>query len=144
MVSDDAELIAKGGRYFANQAKEPVEHYEHLNIGYNYRISNLQSACGYAQMQELTERIEIKRSIFDKYKRALEGAPVTFMPEHEKAVGSRWLTTLLFDDEDKESIYGYLKVEGGIESRSLWMPMHMQPVFKDAKAVINGTSDDFF
>ncbi|PLX67439.1 MAG: hypothetical protein C0603_09300 [Denitrovibrio sp.] len=115
LVSDDADLVAKA-RYFANQAKEPVEHYEHLNIGYNYRISNLQSACGYAQMQELQKRIHTKRTIFDKYRKALEGAPVTFMPEHEKAVGSRWLTTLLFNDEDKESIYGYLKVEG-IESR---------------------------
>jgi len=142
LVSDDSELIKKA-RYYANQAKEPVEHYEHVNIGYNYRISNIQCACGYAQMQELDQRIQKRRSIFDAYKKALGEAPVAFMPEHKKAYGSRWLTTVLFPDEDKESIYGYLKVEG-IESRSLWKPMHLQPVFKDAKAVVNGTSEMFF
>lgn len=142
LVSDDGGLIERA-RFFANQAKEPVEHYEHVCVGYNYRISNMQCACGYAQMQELNKRIEKRRRIFDSYRCELAGMPITFMPEHEKGRGSRWLTTALFDDEDRIGIAGYLKVEG-IETRPLWKPMHMQPVFSGAHAVVNGTSERFF
>jgi len=142
LVSEDENLLKKT-RYFANQAKENAEYYEHLNIGYNYRLSNIQSAYGYAQMQELESRIESRKKIFEFYKSRLEGLPVVFMPEHSKASGTRWLTAVVFDDEDKESIYDYMSVEG-VETRSLWKPMHMQPVFKDCGARVNGTSENLF
>jgi len=142
VLAGDKELVDRA-RFYANQAKEPVEHYEHTVVGYNYRISNIQCACGYAQMQELAERVEKRRAIFDKYRKLLSGGPVNFMPEHEKGEGTRWLTTVTFEDEDKDSILDYLKGEG-IETRSLWKPMHLQPVFKDACAVVDGTSEELF
>lgn len=142
LVSNEPELIERA-RYFANQAKEPLDYYEHVNIGYNYRISNIQCAVGYAQMQEFSERMDKRRHIFNMYQRELQGGPMVFMPEHEKGSGSRWLTAAVFYGEDRVGIKGYMDVEGA-ETRPLWKPMHMQPVFKDAHAVVNGTAEDFF
>lgn len=142
LVSPD-EKLTDHAKFLANQAKDPADHYEHTVIGYNYRISNMQCAHGYAQMNDMSERISKRRTIFEGYKKALSGMPVTFMPEHEKARGSRWLTAVTFDGEDRESIFDYLRGEG-IETRPLWKPMHMQPVFADAESVVNGTSEEFF
>jgi dTDP-4-amino-4,6-dideoxygalactose transaminase len=142
LVSGDKNIISRAA-YLANQAKEPCGHYEHTTIGYNYRTSNLHCAFGYAQMLELKSRIQRKREIADLYKTLLKGCPVEIMPEHKDAVGSRWLTAVIFEDGDRESIADYL-CEEGAETRPLWKPMHLQPVFKDAEAVVNGVSEELF
>lgn len=140
LVSDDSKLTDKA-RCLAGWAKEPEDGYE--TAGYNYRISNMQCAHGYAQMQELDKRVEKRRSIFEAYRRKLDGAPVTFMPEHEKGTGTRWLTTLSFEDGDAGSIAEYLRGEG-IETRPLWRPLHLHPVFRGAQSAVNGTSEELF
>jgi len=142
LVSDDEELINKA-RFLANQAKDDAGHYEHTSIGYNYRISNMQCAYGYGQMQELEERVKGRRQVFQWYKESVNQPPVTLMPEHTKARGTRWLTAMFFEDEDRVGIKEYMDAED-VETRPLWKPMHMQPVFKDAKAVVNGTSEELF
>jgi len=142
LVSDDSSLIDKA-RFLANQAKDKSDHFEHSQIGYNYRMSNIQCAYGYAQLQEIAERVDGRRRVFEAYKRMVNQPPVTLMPEHEKARGTRWLTAMCFEDEDRVGIKQYMDAES-IETRPLWKPMHMQPVFKDAKALVNGTSEKFF
>lgn len=142
LVSDDKKLMEKA-RFLANQAKDDADHYEHSHIGYNYRLSNMQCAYGYAQMQELSERIRKRRQVFQWYKEQVNQPPVVLMPEHKKAAGTRWLTAMYFEDEDRVGIKQYMDAEG-VETRPLWKPMHMQPVFKDAKAVVNGTAENLF
>ena len=119
-------------------------HYEHVNVGYNYRLSNLHAAVGVAQMELLDERLAARRRIFAEYSAFLKGVDaVTMMPQHEKAKGSRWLSTALFEGVSTEKLMVRL-ANAKIETRPLWKPMHLQPVFKDAKARVNGTSEMFF
>lgn len=145
LVSDDEKLLAKA-RYYSTQAREPLLHYEHLDYGYNYRLSNILGAIGCGQMEVLSDRVKRKREIFALYQELLGGLAGVdhFMPELENSVANRWLTTLVFKEKN-----AHLKViealnKKNIESRPLWKPMHAQPVFKGVKAVINGTSDDLF
>lgn len=143
LISDDEELIKKA-RFLSTQAREPLLHYEHKDYGYNYRLSNVLGAIGVGQMEVLKDRVAKKREIFDKYKELLKDLDVCFMPEVEGSKGNRWLTTLLFKKEN-----AYIKVienlnKADIESRPLWKPMHLQPVFKGALGVIDGTSENYF
>lgn len=143
LVSDDKKLIDKAA-YYSSQARESVMHYEHVNVGYNYRLSNLHAAVGVAQMELLQERITARRRIFDDYKKYLTDYDnISLMPQHEKARGTRWLTTALFDGVSTEKMM--VRLAGAkIETRPLWKPMHMQPVFKDAAKRVNGTSEMLF
>ena len=145
LVSDDEKLLSKA-RYYSTQAREPLLYYEHLDYGYNYRLSNILGAIGCGQMEVLEGRVKRKREIFALYKELLGGLDGVdhFMPELENTCANRWLTTLAFKEKN-----AHLKViealsKENIESRPLWKPMHAQPVFKNTKAVINGTSDDLF
>lgn len=142
LISPDEQKIAKA-RYYSTQAREPLLHYEHKDFGYNYRLSNILGAIGCGQMEVLADRVRRKREIFDLYKKIL-GDTGEFMPEIENSVSNRWLSTLAFKEKN-----AHLKVidalnKEDIESRPLWKPMHMQPVFKGAKAVVDGTSEDLF
>lgn len=142
LISPDEAKLAKA-RYYSTQAREPLLHYEHLDYGYNYRLSNILGAIGCGQMEVLADRVRRKREIFELYKKLLGGVG-DFMPELENSVSNRWLTTLVFREKN-----AHLKViealnKEDIESRPLWKPMHMQPVFKGAKAVVDGTSEDLF
>lgn len=142
LISNDENLIAKA-RFYSTQAREPFLHYEHNDYGYNYRLSNVLGAIGVGQMEVLEKRVQRKREIFALYE-SLLGDLVEFMPELPNSRGNRWLTTLLFKKPND-----HLKVidalnKADIESRPLWKPMHIQPVFKGAKAVIDGTSEDYF
>ena len=142
LVSHDAN-IANKARYYSTQAREPLLHYEHLDYGYNYRLSNVLGAIGVGQMEVLQDRVERKRQIFDIYSNLLKDI-AEFMPEIPNSRGNRWLTTLLFKEKNK-----HLKViealnKHDIESRPLWKPMHLQPVFKGAKCIVDGTSEDYF
>ncbi len=147
LVSDDAELIAHA-RKLATQARDPAPHYQHSEIGYNYRMSNVLAGIGRGQLQALDDRVRRKREIFEAYQRALGDLPgVEFMPEARWGLHSRWLTTLTIDPEQfgatREDIRQALEAEN-IESRPLWKPMHQQPVFAECEMVGGIVADSLF
>ena len=136
LVSDDAELIAHA-RKLATQAREPAPHYEHKEIGYNYRLSNILAAIGRGQLRVLDERVRRKREIFEHYRRALGDLPgLEFMPEAPWGRANRWLTVVTMDPQQfgatREDVRLALEAEN-IEARPLWKPMHLQPVYRDAE-----------
>jgi UDP-N-acetylbacillosamine transaminase len=143
LVSQNREWIEKA-KFFSTQAKEPFLHYEHIEYGYNYRMSNLLSAIGVAQMEVLDGRVNRKREIFEFYKNQLSSiTEIEFMPEIEKSRGNRWLTTLTFKRTAPQKIIEALE-EVDAESRPLWKPMHLQPLFKDTLSFVDGTSQELY
>jgi len=136
LVSDDEEALKKA-KYWATQAREPAAHYEHVEIGYNYRLSNLLAGVGRAQLKVLDQRIEARRAVFERYKEALghlEG--IEFMPEAPFGRSTRWLTALTIDPEVyRKPISDIVKQldNHNIETRPVWKPMHLQPVFAGCK-----------
>ncbi len=143
LVSNNAAWIERA-RFFATQAKEDAPYYEHETYGYNYRMSNVLAAIGVAQMEVLGARVGRRREIFARYTAALEKyEEVTFMPEIAGSRGNRWLTTLTLEYTDPYTVMTALSAEK-IESRPLWKPMHLQPLFKNALVAANGTSEKLF
>jgi dTDP-4-amino-4,6-dideoxygalactose transaminase len=134
LVSKNKNLIRKA-TFLATQARDPAPHYEHSQIGYNYRMSNICAGIGRGQMDVLPERIQQRRKNFNFYKERLSELPgVSFVKEPEGFFSNRWLTTILIDPKESDSIRREdvrLALEKeNIESRPLWKPMHLQPVFK--------------
>jgi len=143
LVSENKEWIEKA-KFLATQAKEDYLHYEHKEFGYNYRMSNILAAIGVAQMEVLESRVNRRREIFELYQKNLcQIDEIQFMPEIQDSRGSRWLTTLTFSKTNPQKIIDLLEKEN-IESRPLWKPMHMQPLFEDALVIENGTSQALF
>jgi len=149
LVSDNASWIEKA-RFLSTQAKEerlfekPIFHYEHKEMGYNYRMSNVLAAIGVAQMEVLDDRVNRKREIYALYQKSLSGIDeVVFMPEIKDSRGNRWLTTLTLSKTNPLKIIELLEKEN-IESRPLWKPMHLQPLFKTSYVVEDGTSQKLF
>ena len=143
LVSDNEEWISKA-KFLSTQAKENYLHYEHKELGYNYRMSNVLAAIGVAQMEVLDERVNRRREIFELYKKNLGShEEIQFMPEIQGSRGNRWLSTLTFGRTNPQKIIDLLE-EANIESRPLWKPMHMQPLFSDALVVEDGTSQKLF
>ena len=141
LVSDDAALVERA-RYLSTQARSPAPHYEHTELGFNYRMSNLCAALGRGQLHGLDRKIARRRAIFDRYAAALADHPgVAFMPEPADGVATRWLTVLTIDPAqaavDREAVRTHLAARG-IEARPAWKPMHLQPVFAGA-AMRGGT-----
>ena len=141
MLVGEKELVEKA-RFYSTQAREPFLHYEHKDYGYNYRLSNVLGAIGTAQMEALEARVIKKREIFEKYKKELP--ELEFMPEIANSRGNRWLTTALFKEKGAHLRVIEALAKENIESRPLWKPMHMQPVFEGALAFTDGTSEDMF
>ena len=141
MLVGEKELVEKA-RFYSTQAREPFLHYEHKDYGYNYRLSNVLGAIGTAQMEVLEARVIKKREIFEKYKKELP--ELEFMPEIANSRGNRWLTTALFKEKGAHLRVIEALAKENIESRPLWKPMHMQPVFEGALAFTDGTSEDMF
>lgn len=149
LLSDDEELI-KRSRFLATQARDNAPHYQHSTIGYNYRMSNVVAGIGRGQMEVLNERIEKRRENFFFYKKqlaALEGISFQQEPD-EDYYSNHWLTTILIDPlkckgKTREDIRLYLESKN-IETRPLWKPMHLQPVFTDCPAYVNGVSEKLF
>ena len=141
MLVGEKELVEKA-RFYSTQAREPFLHYEHKDYGYNYRLSNVLGAIGTAQMEVLEARVMKKREIFEKYKKELP--ELEFMPEIANSRGNRWLTTALFKEKGAHLRVIEALAKENIESRPLWKPMHMQPVFGGALAFTDGTSEDMF
>jgi len=143
LVSNNAAWIAKA-KFLSTQAKEPFLHYEHQEYGYNYRMSNVLAAIGVAQMEVLNDRVERKREIFDFYQEQLSDIEeIGFMPEVKDSRGNRWLSTITFEKTDPLEIIKALEIINA-ESRPLWKPMHLQPLFKDALSFVDGSSETLY
>jgi dTDP-4-amino-4,6-dideoxygalactose transaminase len=148
LLSNDEAMIQKA-RFLATQARDPAPHYQHTNIGYNYRMSNVLAGIGRGQMQVLEQRVAQRRANHRWYKEQLGGVPgISFLPEPEGYFSNRWLTTILVDPAEsggitREDIRLALEAEN-IESRPLWKPLHLQPVYSDCPAFVNGVSEALF
>ena len=129
--------------FLATQAKEPCLHYEHETIGFNYRMSNICAGIGRGQMTVLDDHIRHHKHVHELYKELLKDVVVQDNP-NDGFDSNFWLSTILFKKEvDPEALC--LKLDRiGIEARPLWKPMHLQPVFKDAPAYINGVSERLY
>jgi len=132
LASNDLDALERA-RYLATQARQPARHYEHTEVGYNYRLSNVLAGIGRGQLEVLEDRVQSKRAVYKRYREAfsqLEG--IDFMPEASYGRTTCWLTALTVDPElcgvDRDIIIDSLESEN-IESRPLWKPMQMQPLF---------------
>ena len=147
LVSDDADLVAHA-RKLATQARDPAPHYQHSEIGYNYRLSNVLAAIGRGQLHMLEDRVASRRRNFERYVDALGDLPgLEFMPEPEWGRHTRWLTCLTIDPDefgtDREAVRLALEAEN-IEARALWKPMHLQPVFASCERVGGQVAEALF
>ena len=148
LVSEDREFIEKA-RFLSQQARDPAPYYEHSEIGYNYRMSNIVAAIGRGQLRVLDERVRRKREIFDYYFDKLNNIPgIDFMPEAPYSRSNRWLTVILITPKkfgaDRETVRLALEAEN-IESRPVWKPLHLQPVFKNYESeAFKSETNNFF
>jgi dTDP-4-amino-4,6-dideoxygalactose transaminase len=149
LLSDDAELISRA-RHLSTQARLPTPWYEHSEIGFNYRLSNLLAALGRAQLSRLNEMVARRRAIRGRYVAAigqLPGVRVLGGQEVDRRYDNCWLTCVELDASlvraEVSEIIAKLEVED-IEARHLWKPMHLQPVWKGHRAFINGNSERLF
>jgi dTDP-4-amino-4,6-dideoxygalactose transaminase len=149
LVSDDAALIERA-RFLSTQARDPAPHYQHSEIGYNYRMSNILAGVGRGQLRVLEERIQARRTVFESYVAMLaELSEIEWMPEPEWSRSNRWLTTCTVKEGARVDRMALINGLAGdlIEARPLWKPMHLQPVFKECRyftAGNNSVSDDLF
>jgi len=147
LVSDDEALIARA-RKLATQARDPAPHYQHSEIGYNYRLSNVLAGIGLGQLEVLEDRVAARRANFNFYQQALgdlEG--IEFMPEAPWGRHTRWLTTLTIDPDafgaTREDVRLALEA-ADIEARPVWKPMHLQPVFAGCEVIGGNVSEELF
>lgn len=147
LLTDDPDLAARV-RYLSTQARQPAVHYEHTEIGYNYRLSNLLAALGRAQLSRLDEMMRRRREIRETYRSLFADVPgVVIFGGEDDAEDNCWLTSVVVDPDvagwTAADLRGALDA-ADIESRPLWKPMHLQPVFAGAPAALTGVSDRFF
>lgn len=147
LVSADAALVARA-RFLATQARDPAPHYEHSVVGYNYRMSNVLAAIGRGQLHVLRDRVERRRRNFEYYRQALGGlAGISFMPEAPFGTSTRWLTVIRIDaaafGASREEVQRRLE-EDGIETRPVWKPLHLQPVFSSCRRVGGTVAEEIF
>ena len=147
LASHDAEFIKRACK-LSQQAREPAPYYEHAELGYNYRLSNILAAIGLGQLDVLEARVAQKRRVFRWYTQALGGVPgLSFMPEATTGKSNRWLTVLLVDKAtfgaDPETLRLALEAQD-IESRPLWKPMHLQPVFAGCRMFGGAVCENLF
>jgi len=144
LVSKNAS-IKQRAIFLASQARDDAPHYQHSEIGYNYRMSNIIAGIGRGQMMVLDERVKARRENYAFYADQLSDiSDITFLKEPKDVFSNRWLSCILTDSyERREEIRKKLETYN-IESRPLWKPMHLQPVFKDCPTFNNGVSEDLF
>lgn len=146
LMSDDKTIVDRA-RYLSTQARQPVLHYEHIEIGYNYRLSNVCAAIGVGQLEQIEEKIEKRRAHFNRYVEAFsDNAGIEFMPEPEEYRSTRWLTCMTLSKDMKTNQHDIKAAcdKAEIEVRPLWKPMHMQPVFKGHKMIGGTVCEDLF
>lgn len=143
LLSDDEEAIKKA-RFWATQSREDYPWYEHKEIGYNYRLSNITAGIGRGQLLHLDEHIELKRKIYKRYKEGLAELPITMNPYPENTEPNFWLSCMVIEkgcktipDMIREKLAEY-----NVESRPIWKPMHMQPIFQGKDFVTYGECVD--
>ena len=148
LISNDKEMIDKA-RFFATQARDKAPHYQHSQVGYNYRMSNILAGIGRGQMEVIEDRVKKRRDTFFFYKKNLgnyEG--IKFLEEPDESYFSNhWLTTILIDPTKSGRTREVLQKElekDNIETRPLWKPMHLQPAFSSCPAYLNGVSNELF
>jgi len=133
LVSNDTDVLEKV-RFLATQAKDQALHYQHSQLGYNYRLSNILAGIGRAQLQVLDQRVRKRRSIFQTYEDNLAHIPgINFMPELNDTLSNRWLSVMLIDEKRTGVSNRDLIIaleEKNIEARPVWKPLHMQPLFE--------------
>lgn len=148
LISRDEQSIARA-RFLATQARDPAPHYEHSQIGFNYRMSNILAGVGRGQLQVLKERVQARREVFDHYRAILSDInEIEWMNEPEWSHSTRWLSVGLVGrhNEDRDRLLATLR-DDFVEARPVWKPMHLQPVFEDCEYVTAGNqsiSDDLF
>ncbi len=149
LLSDDVDLLAHA-RKLSTQAREPFPWYEHQEVGYNFRLSNILAAIGRAQLTRLDSMIARRREIREAYREYLSDLDVRFLPDAatprpDNSGDNAWLTSIIFNDASVDIDVVMAKLDkGGIEARHLWKPMHQQPIFRGSVAYLNGTSDRLF
>jgi dTDP-4-amino-4,6-dideoxygalactose transaminase len=148
LVSNNNGYISKA-RFLATQARDKAPHYQHSQIGYNYRMSNVLAGIGRGQLEVLEKRIAKRRSNFEFYFKNLNQLRgISFLQEEHSSFSNRWLTTIIVDPAKTNGIswkdIQQVLEEDNIESRPLWKPMHLQPIFKDSHSYLNGVSEKLF
>jgi dTDP-4-amino-4,6-dideoxygalactose transaminase len=147
LVSEDANITSKA-KFLATQARDPAPHYQHSEIGYNYRLSNVLAGIGRGQLLVLADRVAARRRNAEVYQQHLGNLPgIEFMPEAPWGSSTRWLTCLTIDPTafgaDRERVRLALG-EAQIEARPVWKPLHMQPIFKDCECFGGEVAEDLF
>lgn len=147
LLADKGSWIDRA-RFLATQAREPVAHYEHRELGYNYRLSNVLAGLGLSQLDDLSRRIAAKRAHFEAYRAALGELPgVRFMPIEDPDAANYWLTCMTIDPVDggssRDAVIAALEAED-VEARPLWKPLHMQPVFQDCASIGGECAEGLF
>jgi pyridoxal phosphate-dependent aminotransferase EpsN len=147
LVSDDDQLIAKA-KFLATQARDPAPHYQHSEIGYNYRLSNVLAGIGRGQLQVLNARVAARRRNFEIYQSALGNIPgIEFMPEANFGYSTRWLTALTIAPAAFGANREYIRLQLAqeqIEARPVWKPLHLQPVFSECECIGGEVAKDLF
>lgn len=148
LLSNNNEWIQKA-KFLATQARDPAPHYEHTQIGFNYRLSNVSACIGLGQLKVLDMRVQRRREIFNTYENSLNSFEgIYFQQEPSGFYSNRWLSHMLLDSNvytkiNRETLRMALEAQN-IESRPLWKPMHLQPVFRECPSFVNGVSEQLF
>lgn len=148
MLMSDNKSILDRARFLSTQARDPAPHYQHSTIGYNYRMSNILAAIGRGQLKVLPNRVQRRREIFRAYQQELKNIiGLSWMPEPKGFYSTHWLSCVLIDPKlfgaTREDVRLKLE-ESNIESRPLWKPMHLQPVFKECEMLGGRVSELLF
>ncbi|WP_299601706.1 aminotransferase class I/II-fold pyridoxal phosphate-dependent enzyme [uncultured Aquimarina sp.] len=144
LVAKDEEVKRKA-IFLSTQARDNAPHYQHSEIGYNYRMSNIIAGIGRGQMEVLDKHVGYRRNNFEYYcKHLSDSTDIKFLQEPEGSYSNRWLTCIETTSFELREKLRLALAKENIESRPLWKPMHLQPVFKDCDAYLNGISNDLF
>jgi dTDP-4-amino-4,6-dideoxygalactose transaminase len=148
MLLTNDQRLADHVRKLSTQAREPVPHYEHIEIGYNYRLSNILAALGRAQLSRLDCMMERRRTWRERYRALFAGMDgVEILGGSDDAGDNCWLTAIAVDSDSAGWVaadMGEFLAHRGIESRPVWKPMHLQPVFSTLRGTLNGASERLF
>jgi pyridoxal phosphate-dependent aminotransferase EpsN len=147
LVSARKEWIDKA-RFWSTQARDPAPHYEHTEMGYNYRMSNVLAGIGRGQLQVLDERVKARRAVAHRYAEAFADIPgISLMPQASYGVHTNWLSVFYIDPRrfgaTRDDILAAMTKEN-IEARPVWKPMHLQPIFASAESIGGAVSEDLF
>lgn len=144
LISSNDEYVQKA-KFLSTQARDDAPHYEHSNIGFNYRLSNVCAAIGLGQLEVLGKRVEKRRNNHSFYEKTLsQSDKIQFLKEPDGFYSNRWLTTILLPDFELREKIRLALAEENIESRPLWKPMHLQPIFKDCLIYGGSVCEELF